>query len=625
MKKKLKKYFAFPLSLSLIQKLTLYFTLFGIIIGYVSYVFFAMASTHDLFYSTYNNIKENFFKLEEFKEGDHISRLIGTKNNNSANAIRFMESFSMNNFSGIRLYYHTAGSKEWRRLVLDDSDYFRDAGISSEDHEGLEKASRYRIYSPDKFFLGTGGRIRVFMDVTRSIDRNRYAITFEADRAGILTLIKKNIINFLLFGVILVAVSFMLAKIFSKRMARPISHLANGSREIATGNFGYRFSLKSDDELGILAGSLNSMAERIEAHIREIESRMKAMETMNRIDKEVLSSTSKKDLLARVMNIVKSLFTGSSVIIALRDDEKKGYSILLPGSEGMEGFFTEPPFIKDSEFSGDMFREHNVFLAKEAMRSLPEKILELFDFVIGTMVNSPIVVGGKYLGALCITVGNSTSYSETDIESVKMLSDQVGIALHSVREYEEKEKLFLGILMALTKALDAKSKWSAGHSERVARYSVAVGRKMGLNEYDLNMLSISAILHDIGKIGIPESILDKEGILTEDEYGMMKSHPEKGAEIITEIFSYEKIVPGILYHHEFWNGRGYPFGLKEFEIPVKSRIISIADVFDAITADRPYRKGMDRDKAIAFMIDEKGRMFDPAIVDIFIGLLEEVF
>lgn len=185
---------------------------------------------------------------------------------------------------------------------------------------------------------------------------------------------------------------------------------------------------------------------------------------------------------------------------------------------------------------------------------------------------------------------------------------------------KEREKILIGILIALTRAIDAKSPWTAGHSERVTRFAEAVGRGMRLNEDQMRVLTISAILHDIGKIAVPEQILDKPGKLTDEEFAVVKKHSQAGADIISSIPSYETILPGILYHHERWDGGGYPEGLQGSSIPLFARIICIADVYDALTEDRPYRKAWSREQVRQFFEEQKGKMFDSELVDIFLKL-----
>jgi HD-GYP domain-containing protein (c-di-GMP phosphodiesterase class II) len=186
----------------------------------------------------------------------------------------------------------------------------------------------------------------------------------------------------------------------------------------------------------------------------------------------------------------------------------------------------------------------------------------------------------------------------------------------------ERENIFIGILIALTRAIDAKSPWTAGHSERVTQFAEAIGRDLNFSEDEMRALTISAILHDIGKIAVPEQILDKPGKLTDEEFDIVKKHPQAGADIISSIPSYESILTGIVHHHERWDGKGYPRGLCEKDIPLIARIICIADVYDALTEDRPYRKAWSREQVRQFFEENRGKMFDADLVDIFLKLPE---
>jgi putative nucleotidyltransferase with HDIG domain len=181
----------------------------------------------------------------------------------------------------------------------------------------------------------------------------------------------------------------------------------------------------------------------------------------------------------------------------------------------------------------------------------------------------------------------------------------------------ERENFLIGILMALTRSIDAKSPWTAGHSERVTKYAEAIGRSLNLNDDQMRVLSISAILHDIGKIAVPEQSLDKQGKLSKEEYDVVKKHPKTGADILAHIPSYETILYGVLHHHEHWDGTGYPNGLTEKNIPLFARIICVADAYDALTDERPYRKAWTKEQALQFLDQQKEKMFDPEIVDVF--------
>jgi HD-GYP domain-containing protein (c-di-GMP phosphodiesterase class II) len=208
-------------------------------------------------------------------------------------------------------------------------------------------------------------------------------------------------------------------------------------------------------------------------------------------------------------------------------------------------------------------------------------------------------------------------------DEIGMLAEALNtMASRIIDGTKERENILIGILIALTRAIDAKSPWTVGHSERVTRFTEAIGRGLHLNEHRMRVLTVSAILHDIGKIAVPEQILDKPGKLTDEEFAVVKKHPQAGADIISSIPSYETILPGILYHHERWDGTGYPKGIGGNDISLFARIICIADVYDALTEDRPYRKAWSREQVLQFFEEQKEKMFDPELVDIFMNLPE---
>lgn len=180
---------------------------------------------------------------------------------------------------------------------------------------------------------------------------------------------------------------------------------------------------------------------------------------------------------------------------------------------------------------------------------------------------------------------------------------------------QENRELFVGTVKALAAAIDGKDKYTRGHSERVARISVAIGKEMNLPEEELEALRISALLHDVGKIAIDDSILKKPAALTAEEFDIMKTHPVKGYKIMSQIPGMDAFLPGMYMHHEMVNGEGYPQGLKGDEIPLQGKIVSVADTFDAMTIDRPYSKGMVLSEALDRIRALVGTRYDGAVVE----------
>jgi len=189
--------------------------------------------------------------------------------------------------------------------------------------------------------------------------------------------------------------------------------------------------------------------------------------------------------------------------------------------------------------------------------------------------------------------------------------------------YIELEDLFIKIIRVMVNALDAKSSWTRGHSERVARYAEKIAVEMGMDEDETREIRLAGLLHDIGKIGTYDYLLEKPGPLTPEEYEMVKQHPQKGVDILKDIKQLSRILPFIKYHHERIDGKGYPSGIKDNEIPLGAKILHVADSFDSMTSDRPYRKAPGREYAISELKRFSGIQFDRDVVDAFLRVLQD--
>jgi putative nucleotidyltransferase with HDIG domain len=178
----------------------------------------------------------------------------------------------------------------------------------------------------------------------------------------------------------------------------------------------------------------------------------------------------------------------------------------------------------------------------------------------------------------------------------------------------------MGLLHSLTSAVDAKDAYTCGHSERVAMLSKLIAQNAGLDEAQVDRIYMAGLLHDVGKIGVAESILQKPGRLTDEEFTQMKRHPEIGAHILADVKQVQDIIPGVMHHHERFDGRGYPARLAGRDIPMMGRIICLADCFDAMTSTRTYRKAMPLEVALADMRRCSGTQFDPALTEAFLQI-----
>jgi HD-GYP domain-containing protein (c-di-GMP phosphodiesterase class II) len=233
------------------------------------------------------------------------------------------------------------------------------------------------------------------------------------------------------------------------------------------------------------------------------------------------------------------------------------------------------------------------------IRSLAESTLAISR---GEFHQRAPVQGAAEISDLAETFNHMASDIEQFIEQLKQAA-------------EENRELFIGSIRMLAAAIDEKDPYTRGHSGRVAKYAMTIGETMGLGAGDLDRLRISALLHDVGKIGIDDRVLKKPGSLTDEEFQIMKQHPVKGANIMRPVAQLKDMLPGIELHHEQVNGKGYPYGLHADQIPLMARIIAVADTLDAITTNRPYQSAMDLEFAMRRVRELAGSRFDPKVVD----------
>ena len=222
-----------------------------------------------------------------------------------------------------------------------------------------------------------------------------------------------------------------------------------------------------------------------------------------------------------------------------------------------------------------------------------------------------------------ITVTSRTELGDLG-NSFNLMTDQIEHFISDLqRSAEDNRQLFIGTVKALAAAIDGKDPYTRGHSERVSRFSMAIAQRLGLPDDEIEKIRISALLHDVGKIAIDDKILKKPAALTDEEYEIMKGHPQKGYKIMSQIPAMKEFLSGMYMHHEMVNGMGYPQGLKGEEIPLMGRIVAVADTFDAMTTDRPYQKAMKFEDAVERIESFVGTRYDAAVVAAFSAACRE--
>jgi HD-GYP domain-containing protein (c-di-GMP phosphodiesterase class II) len=241
---------------------------------------------------------------------------------------------------------------------------------------------------------------------------------------------------------------------------------------------------------------------------------------------------------------------------------------------------------------------------------------------IRSYIAFPLRTPQRTIGVLnLVRARDKHPFSNVDLEIVNVLASQASISIENVRLYQDIRDNYLKTIRAFALAVEAKDRYTHGHSENVMKYTIVIGKRLGLSEADLENVKYAGLLHDIGKIGMSELILNKPGRLTPAEFDEIKKHPTLGSNIIADVPFLRPLVPMVLHHHEFYDGSGYPSGIKGEEIPFGARILAVADAYEAMTSDRPYRRSLSSQTAMEILISGKGRQFDPKIVDTFCEIL----
>lgn len=220
----------------------------------------------------------------------------------------------------------------------------------------------------------------------------------------------------------------------------------------------------------------------------------------------------------------------------------------------------------------------------------------------------------------CGKYGSDRTASSVDTKLLAAAASHTGIFLENAVLYEDMDAMFVGTLEALTAAIDAKDRYTSGHSLRVAHLSQLLAHSMGLPDDIVKRVHVAGLVHDVGKIGVPEAVLCKTGRLSESEFSRVKQHPEIGHRILKDIPQLEDILPGVLHHHERWDGAGYPHGIAGMDIPQVARIIALADSFDAMSSTRTYRSARSRTWVLEEIERCAGTQFDPELAKRFITL-----
>lgn len=328
---------------------------------------------------------------------------------------------------------------------------------------------------------------------------------------------------------------------------------------------------------------------------------------------EIISASSLEEAAGLVIEKVVEAARAHSAVIKLLD--KDGNLELALGPR-------EPP-PKPSGITMTVFRTgHPLTISnvEKAGRWIPPHLREQG---IKSLIGLPLKAGGRTIGVLFVRYDRPHRFSDREIKLFSIYANQAAMAIERARLYEEAREALLSTIAALVQAAEAKDRYTRGHSERVTLYAMAIAEELKLPAEEIEALRQAGLLHDIGKIAVSDQILRKPNELSPEDWKAIRSHPQRGVEIIRPVSALRPLIPIILYHHERYNGKGYPKGLKGEEIPLGARILAVADAYEAMTANRPYRPAMSKREAIERLKKGAGKQFDPKVVAAFLRLLEK--
>ena len=399
-----------------------------------------------------------------------------------------------------------------------------------------------------------------------------------------------------------------------RRTLVPLEKLQEGTRQIAQQHFDERVEVSSGDEFESLAESFNFMAVRLGRQFH-------ALRTINEIDQAIFASLNREGIVDAVLDHMPFLLPCDCFAVAIFGDEQTSGSLRFRDSRGHGTRRTIPAALL-STADVERLRENAVSLQVEGQR-IPSFLHPLADAGMSSFLVLPIFVDGGLFAALVSANASRLQLSADDIQQTRQVADQLAVAFSNVQLIDAMEQLHWGTLTALARAIDAKSAWTAGHSERVTNLALRIGRAMGLSADELRIMQRGGLLHDIGKIGTPPGILDKSGKLDREETQVMQDHVRIGIRILEPIAAFREALPIVAQHHEWFDGSGYPNHLAGEDINLQARIFAVADVFDALTSDRPYRKGVPRQQTLQMIREKSGTQFDPKVVEVFMRMWAE--
>lgn len=345
----------------------------------------------------------------------------------------------------------------------------------------------------------------------------------------------------------------------------------------------------------------------------------------DKIIKLINSSLEIDDVLNLSMQLMEKTLNATASSILLHDPEKDELKFYL-ATGAKKDVLKVIRMPADKGVAGRSFQTGRTLLIPDAGKSkyFYKQVDDKTKFVTKNLIATPIPMKGKRIGILEVLNKARGTFSKQDAARLKTMAEEVSVAIDNARLYDEVKRAYIDSMLNMAKAEKFRDNDTGMHIERCGEYAVRLAKDIGIKEKDHENLRVSMMMHDIGKVAIPDSILLKPGKLDDHEFEIMKTHTTKGAAILGQAPILKLAVDIAGYHHEKWNGNGYPHQLKGEEIPLPARLLAIIDVFDALSAKRPYKEPFPPEKVLAILKEGRGTHFDPHLLDLFLDRFDEM-
>lgn len=362
--------------------------------------------------------------------------------------------------------------------------------------------------------------------------------------------------------------------------------------------------------------------EKVKGELQQVRERCGKLEILTKLSNLLNSSHDFAYAKKRAITAVTELLDCETSSLLLKDEKGK---LFFEVALGDKGEIVKRFHLDMGEGIAGWVAMHGepliVLKAQEDPRFFRE-VDQATGFITHDVICVPLRIKEGIIGVIQGINKREGEFSRDDLELFLALADQIAIALDNARLYEELNVMTLRLVEGLSEAMEKRDSYSGGHPQRVMKICMAMSQYLPLSAEEKRQLTLAAVLHDIGKVGITDQILGKHGVLTVEEMEVIRGHPTAGAAIVGHIKQLQSIIPAIKYHHEHYDGSGYPEGLRGEEIPLVARIIAVADTYDAIIHERAYRGGMSKSKAVAEIAENAGTQFDPHMVEAFARALD---